>query len=422
MSELVPIVAIIALAAILIYTITLASTQIVQHVRAGRFHDTERDLLKARIEQLAEPIARIQSDVGEFAWSGYRKFVLKGKVLEAEDICSFYLTPHDGQPLPSFLPGQYLTFQAHIPGVDKAITRCYSLSDSPLNPDYYRITVKRIPPARGDPQGKYGLVSTFLQHSVETDNLIDVKAPAGHFFLDTNQRGPVVLVGGGIGLTPVLSMLNYITATGSTRETWLFYGVQNGAHHVQKEYLRQIAAEHENVRLHICYSQPRDQDVLGEDYDHAARVNVDLLKRLLPSSNYNYYTCGPAAMMDQITHDLKEWGVPKDHIHYEAFGPATVKSVSKASPEAATSSAVEVSFSRTGKTLIWDGTHPSLLDFAEANGIVIDSGCRAGNCGTCLTAIRSGKVDYLSQPGASVEEGSCLACIAVPKSTLNLDA
>ena len=155
MSELIPIVAIVALAGILIYTVTLASTQIAQHFRAGRFHDTERDLLRARIEQLANPIAKIQSDVREFAWSGFRKFVLKGKVLEAEDICSFYLTPHDGQPLPQYLPGQYLTFQTQIPGVERIVTRCYSLSDSPLNPDYYRITVKRIPPEAGDPEGKH---------------------------------------------------------------------------------------------------------------------------------------------------------------------------------------------------------------------------------------------------------------------------
>ena len=165
---------------------------------------------------------------------------------------------------------------------------------------------------------------------------------------------------------------------------------------------------------HICYSQPGPDDVLDEDYHHAERVSVDLLKRLLPSSNYSYYTCGPAAMMNQISQELKDWGVPKEHVHYEAFGPATVKSVSKAIPEAATGSELEVAFSRSGKTLVWDGTHPSLLDFAEANGVMIDSGCRAGNCGTCLTAIRSGKVDYLSEPGAPIEEGSCLACIAVP--------
>ena len=331
MSELVPIVAIVALAGILIYTVTLASTQIAQHFRAGRFHDTERDLLRARIEQLANPIAKIQSDVGEFAWSGFRKFVLKGKVLEAQDICSFYLTPHDGQPLPPYLPGQYLTFQTQIPGIERVVTRCYSLSDSPHNPDYYRITVKRIPPDQGDPEGKHGLVSTHFQHAVEADDLIDVKAPAGHFYLDTNERGPVVLIGGGIGITPLLSMLNYITATGSTRETWLFYGVQNGSQHVQKEYMRQLAAEHENVRLHVCYSQPGPDDVLDEDYHHAERVSVDLLKRLLPSSNYSYYTCGPAAMMNQITQELKDWGVPKEHVHYEVLERLPSKASAKPS-------------------------------------------------------------------------------------------
>ena len=222
MSELVPTVAIAGLAAILIYITTLVCTQIAQHLRAGRFHHTERALLRARIEQLASPIGKIQSLAGEFAWSGFRKFVLKGKVLEGQDICSFYLTPHDGQPLPPYLPGQYLTFQTQIPGVNRVTTRCYSLSDGPLNPDYYRITVKRIPPKDGDAHGQYGLVSTFFQHDVQADDLIDVKAPAGHFYLDINERGPVVLIGGGIGITPMLSMLNYITATGSTRETWFF--------------------------------------------------------------------------------------------------------------------------------------------------------------------------------------------------------
>lgn len=422
MGEYVPLTALLALTAFTLYVVVLAATQIMEHIRARRFYETERDLLKARIAQLASPIAKVRTDTGEFAWSGFRKFVLRGKVLEAQDICSFYLTPHDGQALPPYLPGQYLTFQLPIPGLERVVTRCYSLSDSPLNPDYYRITIKRIPPPEGDPEGKHGLVSSFFQHQVHADDLIDVRAPAGHFFLDTNQRGPVVLIGGGIGITPVLSMLNYITATGSTRETWLFYGVKDGSQQIQKEYLRQITAEHENVRLHICYSKPRPEDVEGEDYTHASRVDVDLLKQLLPSSNYNYYICGPAAMMDQLTGQLKEWGVPKDHIHYEAFGAATVKSVSKEIPEAAKGSEFEVTFSRSGKTLVWDGTAPSLLEFAEASGIMIDSGCRAGNCGTCLTAVRSGSVEYLSEPGAPVEEGSCLTCISVPRSKLNIDA
>ena len=421
MSHIVPLVAVMVLAVFAIYGVILGAAQFFEQVRSRQLHDAERDVLKARIELLANPMAKIQAH-DNFAWPGFRKFVLKGKVLEAEDICSYYLTPHDGQALPPYLPGQYLTFQVNIPGVERAETRCYSLSDSPHNPDYYRITVKRIPPPNNDPAGRYGLVSTFFQHNVLPDDLIDVKAPAGHFYLDTNQRGPVVLIGGGIGVTPVLSMLNHIAATGSTREVWFFYGVQNGTQHVQKEYLKQVAAEHENVHLHICYSSPLPTDIEGEDYHHAERISVDLLKRLLPSNNYNYYLCGPPPMMVQITDDLADWRVPKTHVHFEAFGPATVKSVSKPGIEKPKGEEIEVTFARSGKTLLWDGSSPSLLDFAESNGVPIDSGCRAGNCGTCLTAIRSGKVDYLSEPGAIVEEGSCLACIAVPQSKINLDA
>ena len=421
MSNLVPFVSIAVLGVFAAYVVVLVTTQLMQSLRANRFHAVEAELLKAKVTQLASPIAKVQSD-GDVAWSGYRKFVLKGKVLESNDICSFYFTPHDGQALPPYLPGQYLTFQLHIPGVDRVTTRCYSLSDSPHNPDYYRITVKRIPPPSDEPEGKHGLVSTYFQHQVMPDDLIDVKAPSGHFFLDTTQRGPVVLIGGGIGVTPILSMLNYIAATGSTREVWFFYGVHDGAQHVQKEYLRQLAAEHENIHLHVCYSEPRPQDIEGEDYHHAERITVELLKGLLPSSNFQYYTCGPAGMMDQITSELKEWGVPQSHIHYEAFGPATVKSVAKPASEATPGMETEVTFARSGKTLVWDGTSPSLLDFAEANGIAIDSGCRAGNCGTCITAIRAGKIEYLSEPGAAVEDGSCLACIALPQGKLNLDA
>jgi ferredoxin-NADP reductase len=421
-SGLVPIAALCALAVFTVYAAVLLAEQIVQHFRWQRFHEAEREVLQARIAQLASPIARVKSDAGEFAWSGFRKFVLKGKVLEAEDICSFYLAPHDGQALPPFLPGQYLTFQAQIPGLDRPVTRCYSLSDSPHHPDYYRITIKRIPPLPGDPENKHGLVSTHFQHNIHTEDLIDVKAPAGHFFLDVSERGPVVLIAGGIGITPLLSMLNYITATGSTRDLWFFYGVTDGSQHIQKEYLRGLAAEHENIHLHVCYSRPRPEDIEGEDFDHGERISLDLLRRLLPSSNFDYYICGPAGMMNQMTQDLKAWGVPKEHIHFEAFGAATVKSVAKAIPEVDKGAEIEVIFSRSGKTLVWNGSAPSLLEFAEAGGISIDSGCRAGNCGTCITAIRSGSVEYLSEPGAPVEDGSCLTCISIPKGKLALDA
>ena len=415
MSDLVPVVALVALAAFAGYMIALTVSELARTIRAGRSHEAERELLSARITQLNSPISRVEARGGESAWSGFRKFVLQGKVLEAEDTCSFYFAPHDGQALPAFLPGQYLTFRIPIPGIDKPVTRCYSLSDSPTHPDYYRVTVKRL---TGEVDG---LVSTYFHRELAPDDLVDVKAPSGHFHLDAENHGPVVLIGGGVGVTPALSMLNYITATGTTRETWFFYGVQDSSQHVQREYLEQLSTEHENVKLHVCYSQPLDGDRKGIDYQHQEWVTVDLLKRLLSSNNYDFFICGPAAMMDSLTHDLAAWGVPKHKIHFEAFGPATVKRVSRDVPTASADS-VQVEFARSGNTLIWDGSSSSLLEFAEASGIAMESGCRAGNCGSCLTAIRSGSVEYLNDPGAPVEDGTCLTCISIPKGPLVLDA
>ena len=117
--------------------------------------------------------------------------------------------------------------------------------------------------------------------------------------------------------------------------------------------------------------------------------------------------------------DLKDWGVPTEDIHFEAFGPASIKKTAAPSLQ---SDGIKVTFQKSNKTLNWTSEAGSLLEFAETNGVVIDAGCRAGNCGTCLTAVRSGEIDYLNEPGERPEPGSCLVCVGVPKSELVLDA
>jgi ferredoxin len=193
-----------------------------------------------------------------------------------------------------------------------------------------------------------------------------------------------------------------------------------------KEHLEQIAQEHPTVHLQICYSDPDSDDLRGRDYQQGERVSVDLMKRLLPSSNYTFFLCGPPPMMDQLLKDLKAWGVPEKDVAIEAFGPQTVKRVAPnieggaaLKPSAAT---IEVTFAKSGKSFPWNGGGMSLLEFAEKHGISINFGCRAGNCGTCLTAVKQGEVDYLVEQGAKPEAGSCLACIAVPKTNVVLDA
>ena len=186
----------------------------------------------------------------------------------------------------------------------------------------------------------------------------------------------------------------------------------------------QAAAQHENLHLNICYSRPEKTDVKGRDYHHQGRVTVDLFKQLLPSNNYEYYLCGPGPFMNSLTEGLTAWGVAEKSIHYEAFGPATVKKTAPppTASETVMLSKLSVTFSKTGKTVRWNPSIGSLLEFAEASGVKIDAGCRAGNCGTCLVAVKSGSVDYLSPSGASAEQGSCLTCICKPKTDLVLDA
>jgi len=391
----------------------------IRRVRGLRRRDA-LDLQRLQTElEMMRDLRRKRAD-SALPWGGYRKFKVARKVMEAEGICSFHLSPHDGMPLPDFLPGQYLTFQLGIPGEKKPVVRCYSLSDAP-RPKEFRVTIKRIPSPDG--VAPAGLASGFFHDHVNEGDILDVKAPSGNFYLDPTVVGGVVLIGGGIGFTPVLAMLNTLVARRSTEEIWFFYGIRNRDEHAMKDYLEQVAFDHPNLRLHVCASQPDPDYQLGRDYHHKGRVSVDLFKNLLPSNNYDFYICGPGPMMQSITEGLKEWGVPESKIHFETFGPSSVKKVKPPVPAGGTApEAFSILFKKSGKSVKWTGEEDNILELAEANGISIPSGCRAGSCGTCRVAVFSGEVDYLEKSDFETEAGTRLTCIGVPKSDLVLDA
>jgi hypothetical protein len=222
----------------------------------------------------------------------------------------------------------------------------------------------------------------------------------------------------------MLSMAKAIVASGSKREAWFFYGVRNRREHIHQRELEKLAAENENIHLHVCYSRPADGEVKGRDYQHEGRVSIELLKEVLPSNNFEYYLCGNGAFMKSITEGLEAWGVPEKDIYFEAFGPATVKKkAAQPTPsETVHMAKMEVTFGRSGKTVRWEPSLGNLLDFAREQGVRIDSGCCAGSCGSCLVAIRSGAVEYLKTPDAEPEAGACLTCICRPKGNVVLDA
>jgi uncharacterized protein len=396
-------------------------------VRRIYFEREQQQLDRERL-QLQLKAAKLQIQQAEqlkLVWNGYRKFKVVKKVSECADVCSFYLAPHDGKPLPPFKPGQYITFQLNIPGQAKPVTRCYSLSDAHRT-EHYRVTIKRALPPPDVADGKPGLASSFFCDAVKEGDILDAKAPGGHFYLDLTEEKPVVLISGGVGVTPMVSMLNAILDANQKREVWFFFGCRNKADHIFKEYMDKMAAAgYENVHMQVCYSKPSLNDVKGKDYHHEGRVSVDLFKKVLPSNNYEYFLCGPGPFMKTITDDLEAWGVPDKAVHFEAFGPATVKKAAPVQTESQTAflSKVEVTFGRSNKKARWNPNNASmsLLEFAEANGVSIEAGCRAGSCLSCKVAIKSGEVEYLTAP-AEIETGSCLACICKPKNNLVLDA
>jgi len=375
---------------------------------------------------------------GGAAWSGWREFRVTRR--EYEDAactqCSFHLEPVDGQPLPPFRPGQFLTFSLDVPraadegdrvGV-RAVTRCYSLSDRP-DPAHYRVTIKRVPAPADRPGVAPGLASGHFHDRVQAGDVLRVKAPAGHFVIDDDASVPAVLIAGGIGITPMMSMLRGSLAEQPARRLHLYYGLRSGREHAFKAQLEALAAAHAGLELHVVYSRPAPDDRPGRDYRHAGHVDVELLRRTLPHGRHRFHVCGPPAMMGTLVPALAAWGVPADDLHFEAFGPASVRlpgaSASSAEPPGAAAEAaaeVEVRFQRSGRTLAWDGRDASLLDFAERHGIAVESGCRSGGCGSCETRLLEGAVHYEHAPDHDVAPGHCLLCVGRPAGALVLEA
>jgi hypothetical protein len=196
--------------------------------------------------------------------------------------------------------------------------------------------------------------------------------------------------------------------------------VRNGDEQIMKTHLQTLAKQHNHFHLHLCYSAPNENDVEGIDYQHHGRVTVSLLRATLKLMRYQFYVCGPKPLMESLIPELEAWGVDSDDIYYESFGPASLIKHEKKSSMA--TQPITVTFSKSGKNIVWDASADSLLEFAETNGIEIESGCRAGSCGSCQTAINAGEVNYNQEPDAEVTQGHCLLCIATPKTNLTLDA
>jgi ferredoxin len=165
--------------------------------------------------------------------------------------------------------------------------------------------------------------------------------------------------------------------------------------------------------------------VAGHDYHHQGRIDINLLRTQLPNKPYHFYICGPTSMLESLVPALEAWGILDTHIHFEAFGPASIKhrnTMTSVAEDQATNASIVVNFAQSGQQFQWQPFASNLLEFAEAKGVSINAGCRAGSCGSCQTKLVTGEVKYHQLPDFDPDPGSCLLCVCIPKTNITLQA
>lgn len=257
-------------------------------------------------------IKREQQLYDNMPWTGFKDFRVIEIKQESDVIRSFHLKAADGSPAPDFKPGQYVTVR--LPDGNGSTTmRNYSLSCHGCS-EKLRISVKRESPHHADqPQG---YASNYLHDTINVGDTIELASPCGEFFLEPSQnQGPILLLSGGIGVTPMLAML-HATAGKSYPVTFL-QGAINAANHAFKEEIAAIAKQHDNITTHIRYSAPMAGDVA----DSTGLFDKEFLQNFLTPETEVFF-CGPKPMMAHVLGALDTLGHPKRQIHYEFFGPA----------------------------------------------------------------------------------------------------
>jgi ferredoxin-NADP reductase/ferredoxin len=365
--------------------------------------------------------------------SRFQPFEVISKKRESETITSFTLAPCDRTNWQPFEAGQFLTIR--VPdGSGGYVLRNYTVSSSPRESGTYRITVKReAAPSETVPPG---VSSCWLHDEIEPGAILEIDTPRGAFKLDTESIRPVVLLSGGVGLTPTVSML-HVLAQETERPVWFIHACDSIGVHALREEVEQLAAIRSGITMHFCHRFAGEDDLKAGHCHSAGFVTRELLQKLLPLDDYEIYMCGPPPFMKALYGILTGLGIGKERIAYEFFGPASLLAEPEPPPvkagvpknvatgvagEAALDAdTVRIVLQKSGRELPWTGSSISLLDFLEENGIEPEFSCRAGVCGTCEQGLLSGEVEYFEEPLDEVPEGRVLLCCTKPKSSLVLD-
>ncbi|MDP5292364.1 NO-inducible flavohemoprotein [Oceanimonas sp. CHS3-5] len=244
-------------------------------------------------------------------WRGTRAFVVKEKRVESEHITSFLLAPADGGAVVDFQPGQYLNLHLDSDRLEHKEYRQYSLCQAP-NGEHYRIAVKRE-------QG--GVASNFMHDHVQQGDTLQVLPPAGDFFMEVAPDTPVVLISGGVGLTPMRAMLDQLLSQNHPAPVHWLHACENGAQHAFKADIQARRQAHANLETHTWYRAPLESDRPAEDFDATGMMDLSKLREAISQPGAHYYFCGPVPFMAMVKDTLSGWGIADEQLHYEVFGP-----------------------------------------------------------------------------------------------------
>ena len=358
---------------------------------------------------------------------GFKCYRVIEKKAESAVITSFVLEAADGVSPLRFRPGQFLVVRLDL-GDGVTAVRNYSLSGDPANPARLRISVKREPAPFDRPDLPAGLGSHYLHDQVQVGDSLEIAGPTGSFVLDEDSPRPVLLFSGGVGLTPMLSMLHRLSVD-SSRPVYFVHACENGAVHGFRDEVLALADRRPGISAHFCYRNPTPEDSAHPAFHSQGLISRETLQQLLPLDDYDVYLCGPRPFMQANWRLLRSLGIAAGRIHYEFFGPATVLDEDEVCAPAApmleaavlAEGGLSVEFLPSGKRVAWDPGCHSLLELAEQAGLTPAFNCRAGLCNTCQVPLRQGSVEYFEEPLDVPQDGRVLLCCSRPTSAVTLD-
>lgn len=369
-------------------------------------------------------------------WSG--KLRVARIFQETPTVRTFRLAAGDRQPLPfTFSPGQFLTFAAEIG--DKPERRSYTIASSPTEMMYVDVTVKRE---------ESGIFSRYLHDTIQEGDELKVIAPSGAFVFRGQEANSIVLIGGGVGITPLMSIVRYLLDISWKGEIHLLYGVKTISDFIFREELEYLQKRHPNLTVVAIVEQPQSSTWMG----NRGRISRDFIAQNVPDIVHRrVHLCGPLGMMEATKKCLLELGVPADQIKTEAFGPTkgafpppptgsspvrptsgnTAADQSAEAPVSEHAAAAtigpataRVRFSISDKTVAMP-PDKTVLEVAEANEVPIDYSCRTGICGLCKVHLQEGSVTMEIDEALTPEDkarGIILACQAKSLGNLVVEA